>query len=190
MLAGLTGSQQKTYLMMVGKHLRVVLATLHVPLAQVPRLITRELITDCIGKTDRALKDRFQIAKPRLAIAGLNPHAGESGLFGLEEEHHFAPAIREAQERGIDIRGPLPGDTVFYQAVQGEFDVVISLYHDQGLIPIKLLHFDDAVNMTLGLPFIRTSVDHGVAFDIAWNNQANPASMVAAGRLAAQLVKG
>lgn len=189
MLAALAGRAQKTYLMMVGERLKITLVTLHVALADVPGKINTKMISEAIQLTDEALRKRFQRRRPRLAVAGLNPHAGEGGLFGDEEVRVIAPAISSAQQRDIDVSGPYPGDTVFYRAVQGEFDAVISMYHDQGLIPVKLLHFDDAVNMTLGLPFVRTSVDHGVAFDIAWQNKANPASMIAAGKLAVRLVR-
>lgn len=188
LLAALGGRAQQTYLMMVGERLKVTLVTLHVALADVPRLITTKMVSEAIHLTHEAMRERFQRRRPRLAVAGLNPHAGEGGLFGDEDTRVIAPAIAAAAQQGIDVSGPHPGDTVFYRAVQGDFDAVISMYHDQGLIPVKLLHFDDAVNMTLGLPFVRTSVDHGVAFDIAWKNQANPASMIAAGKLAARIV--
>lgn len=188
MLAGLAGIKTQTFLMMVGKRLRVSLVTLHEPLARVPKLVTRARLLQAIVATDRVLRRRFKIRRPRLAVAGLNPHAGERGLFGREELTVLRPALRTAQQKGIQVSGPWPGDTVFHQALRGDFDVVVSMYHDQGLIPIKLLHFEDAVNMTLGLPFIRTSVDHGVAFDIAWKGKASPKSMIAAGKLAVKLV--
>lgn len=189
MLAGLAGSKTKTFLMMVGERLRVVLTTLHEPLARVPKLMSQSLLLQSIVVTQQALQGCFNIRRPRIAVAGLNPHAGEGGLFGREEQKYFRPALQSARRQGIDVKGPLPGDTVFYQAVQGRFDAVVSPYHDQGLIAIKLLHFEDAVNMTLGLPFIRTSVDHGVAFDIAWKKGiANPKSLIAAAKLAAKLV--
>jgi 4-hydroxythreonine-4-phosphate dehydrogenase len=130
---------------------------------------------------------RFGYARPRIALAGLNPHAGEHGVIGDEEETVLGPAVEAARAKGIDITGPWPGDTVFPRAVRGEFDVVIACYHDQGLIPIKLLAFGSAVNVTLGLPIIRTSVDHGTAFDIAGKGVADPSSLVEAIRLAARL---
>ncbi|MCP4378355.1 MAG: 4-hydroxythreonine-4-phosphate dehydrogenase PdxA, partial [bacterium] len=142
-----------------------------------------------IDLADQALKDWFGIEKPRLGIAGLNPHASEDGQFGDEEERIISPAILLANEAGIDAIGPLPGDTIFLKALDGEFDVVVAMYHDQGLIPIKLLAWRDAVNLTLGLPIIRTSPDHGTAFDIAAKNLADPSSMKAAIRLAIELAR-
>jgi 4-hydroxythreonine-4-phosphate dehydrogenase len=168
--------------------LKVVLATVHVPLAEVPRLLTRELLADIIDLTAREMP-RFGVSAPRLALAGLNPHAGEDGLLGDEDERVLKPAVAAACQQGIQIAGPLPGDTVFVRASRGEFDVVIACYHDQGLIPVKLLAFGESVNVTLGLPIVRTSVDHGTAFDIAGRNIADPSSMIAATRLAARLVR-
>jgi 4-hydroxythreonine-4-phosphate dehydrogenase len=130
---------------------------------------------------------RFGVRSPRLALAGLNPHAGEEGVIGTEDDRVLAPAVSRARRRGIDIAGPIPGDTVFVRASRGEFDCVIACYHDQGLIPVKLLAFGQAVNVTIGLPIIRTSVDHGTAFDIAGRGVADPGSMVAAVKLAAQM---
>jgi 4-hydroxythreonine-4-phosphate dehydrogenase len=131
----------------------------------------------------------FGIQAPRLALAGLNPHAGEKGAFGTEEKTILQPVVTAAQGLGIDLSGPHPADTLFYWAAQGRYDAVIALYHDQGLIPLKLLHFDKAVNLTMGLPFIRTSVDHGTAFDIAGQGLANPDSLVAAILLAADFTR-
>ena len=168
--------------------LRVVLATVHVPLSAVPALLTRDLLRDIVDLTARELP-RFGIARPRLALAGLNPHAGEDGLLGSEDEAVLRPAVRDAQERGIDIEGPFPGDTIFGRAARGEFDAVIACYHDQGLIPVKLLAFGRSVNVTLGLPIVRTSVDHGTAFDIAGKGIADPSSMIEAVLLAARLSK-
>ena len=164
----------------------VVLATVHVPLAEVPRLLTRELVLDTIALTARSLP-QFGVARPRIAIAGLNPHAGEDGLLGTEDEAILAPAIQEGRRSGIDVSGPFPADTVFVRAARREFDVVIACYHDQGLIPIKLLSFGRAVNVTIGLPIVRTSVDHGTAFDIAGKGVADPGSMIEAVLLAARL---
>jgi 4-hydroxythreonine-4-phosphate dehydrogenase len=166
--------------------LKVVLATIHVPLSEVPGMLTRELLGGVIELTAGELP-QFGIAEPRLAVAGLNPHAGENGVLGSEEQQTLAPAIAEARGRGIRIEGPFPGDTVFLRAVRGEFDAVIACYHDQGLIPVKLLAFGRAVNVTLGLPIVRTSVDHGTAFDIAGRGVADPASMIEAILLAARL---
>jgi 4-hydroxythreonine-4-phosphate dehydrogenase len=166
--------------------LRVVLATVHIALAEVPLALTQPSLEATIALTARELP-RYDVAKPRIAVAGLNPHAGEHGLFGREEENVIAPAIAACRARGIDVSGPWAPDTVFLRAHRGEFDVVVACYHDQGLIPIKLLAFGEAVNVTLGLPIVRTSVDHGTAFDIAGRGLANPASMIAAVLLAARL---
>ena len=166
--------------------LRVVLATVHVPLAEVPRLLTRERVEETVALAAAALP-RFGYPVPRLAVAGLNPHAGEHGVLGREDDEAIGPAVAACRARGIDVVGPLPADTVFVRATRGEFDAVVACYHDQGLIPIKLLAFGRAVNVTLGLPVIRTSVDHGTAFDIAGRNVADPSSLVEAVRLAARL---
>ena len=166
--------------------LRVVLATVHVPLVEVPPLLTRELMEETIALTARELP-RFGRPSPRIAVAGLNPHAGEHGLFGREEQTAIAPAIEAARARGIDVAGPFPADTLFVRAVRGEFDVVVACYHDQGLIPVKLAAFGRAVNVTLGLPIVRTSVDHGTAFDIAGKGVADAGSMIEAVVLAARL---
>ena len=187
LLAHLTGAPRAA-MMFWSEPLKVVLATVHVPLAEVPRLLTRELLRDIVDLTARELP-RFGIARPRLALAGLNPHAGEEGLLGSEDETVLRPAVHEAKSRGIDIDGPLPGDTVFGRAARGEFDAVVACYHDQGLIPVKLLAFGRSVNVTLGLPIIRTSVDHGTAFDIAGKGIADPSSMIEAVLLAARLSK-
>lgn len=166
--------------------LRVVLATVHIPLAEVPRALTSERLLAVIRLTARSLP-RFGVARPRLAVAGLNPHAGENGVLGLEDRDVLTPAVAEAQSSGIDVTGPLPADTVFVRAARGEFDVVVAAYHDQGLVPVKLLAFGRAVNVTLGLPIIRTSVDHGTAFDIARQGVADEGSLIEAILLAAKL---
>jgi 4-hydroxythreonine-4-phosphate dehydrogenase len=168
--------------------LRVVLATVHVPLADVPRTLTESLMKKTIALTARELP-RFDKVDPRIAVAGLNPHAGEHGLFGREDVEVIAPAIAACRACGIDVSGPFPADTVFIRATRGEFDVVVACYHDQGLIPVKLLAFGKAVNVTLGLPIVRTSVDHGTAFDIAGKGIADPESMIAAVLLAARLAR-
>jgi 4-hydroxythreonine-4-phosphate dehydrogenase len=168
--------------------LRVVLATVHIPLADVPRALTAASLEATIDLTARELP-RFGVAAPRIGVAGLNPHAGEHGLFGREEETAIAPAIAACRARGIDVAGPFPGDTIFVRARRGDFDVVVACYHDQGLIPVKLVAFGQAVNVTLGLPIIRTSVDHGTAFDIAGKGIADPESMIAAVLLAARLAR-
>ena len=187
LLAHLTGASPVA-MMFESPALRVVLATVHIALADVPRTLTRPVLEATIRLTARELP-RFGVVRPRIAVAGLNPHAGEHGLFGREEETIMAPAIADCRHDGIDVTGPLPGDTVFVRAHRGEFDVVVACYHDQGLIPIKLVAFGEAVNVTLGLPIIRTSVDHGTAFDIAGRGIASPDSMIAAVLLAARLVR-
>ena len=173
-------------MMLAGPRLRVTVATTHVPLAEVPRLLTVEGIASTIWLTAEGLARRFGIAAPRVAVAGLNPHAGEAGRFGDEEERLVKPAIEKARARlaaaqlGATIDGPLVPDSVFRQAAGGAYDAVVALYHDQGLIPLKLLHFDDGVNLTLGLPFVRTSPDHGTAYDIAGTGRARAQSFLAA----------
>jgi len=187
LLAHLTGARHVA-MMFYSDELRVVLATVHVPLADVPSLLTQRLMEQTIALTARELP-RFDKVSPRIAVAGLNPHAGEHGLFGHEEDDVIVPAIARCRERGIDVHGPFPADTVFVRARKGEFDVVIACYHDQGLIPVKLAAFGRAVNVTLGLPIVRTSVDHGTAFDIAGKGVADAESMIAAVLLAARLAR-
>jgi 4-hydroxythreonine-4-phosphate dehydrogenase len=187
LLAHLTGAADVA-MMFHSEALRVVLATVHIPLADVPRALTAALVEATIALTARELP-RFGIAQPHIAVAGLNPHAGEHGLFGCEEETAIGPAIEACRRRGIDVSGPFPADTIFVRAHKGEFDVVVACYHDQGLIPVKLVAFGQAVNVTLGLPIVRTSVDHGTAFDIAGKGTADPESMIAAVLLAAQLAQ-
>jgi len=187
LLAHLTGAPSVA-MMFYAAALRVVLATIHVPLAEVPRLLTRAALEQVIRLTAREMP-RFGFPHPRLAVAGLNPHAGEQGVLGSEERDVFEPAIARCQTDGIDVAGPFPADTLFVRASRGEFDVVIASYHDQGLIPIKLLAFGKAVNVTLGLPIIRTSVDHGTAFDIAGKGIADHSSLVEAICLAARLAR-
>jgi 4-hydroxythreonine-4-phosphate dehydrogenase len=187
LLAHLTGARHVA-MMFHSEELRVVLATVHVPLADVPKLLTQTLVEQTIALTARELP-LFDKMNPRIAVAGLNPHAGEHGLFGREEEIAIAPAIACCRAKGIDVSGPFPGDTVFVRARRGEFDVVVACYHDQGLIPVKLVAFGRAVNVTLGLPIVRTSVDHGTAFDIAGKGIADAESMVTAVLLAARLAR-
>jgi len=188
LLAHLTGSP-RVAMMFWSEPLKVVLGTIHIPLLEVPRALTREVLDGIIALTAAELP-RFGVRAPRLALAGLNPHAGEDGLLGGEEEAVLKPAVAAARARGIAIEGPFPADTLFVRASRGEFDVVIACYHDQGLIPVKLLAFGRAVNVTLGLPIIRTSVDHGTAFDIAGKGVADASSMVEAVLLAARLAVG
>lgn len=185
LLGHLTGAR-RVAMMFWSEPLKVVLATVHVPLADVPRALTAEHLHDVIDLSAEELP-RFGCVRPRLALAGLNPHAGEDGVIGDDEQRVLGPAVERARARGIDVSGPFPGDTIFLRATRGEFDAVIACYHDQGLIPIKLVAFGQAVNVTLGLPIIRTSVDHGTAFDIAGKGVADPSSMVEAALLAARL---
>ena len=187
LLAHLTGAPSVA-MMFHADALRVVLATIHEPLASVPRLLTRELLAGVIRLASRELP-RFGFSQPRLAVCGLNPHAGEGGVLGDEEQRVIEPAIAACAGEGIRVAGPFPADTLFVRASRGEFDAVIACYHDQGLIPVKLLAFGKAVNVTLGLPIIRTSVDHGTAFDIAGRNAADPGSMIEAVTLAARLAR-
>jgi 4-hydroxythreonine-4-phosphate dehydrogenase len=181
-------------MMLAGPRLRVTVATTHVPLREVASLLTADGIASAIWLTVDALGRRFGIAAPRVAVAGLNPHAGEAGRFGDEEDRLVRPAIEIARARvaaagaTADISGPHVPDVVFRDAAGGRFDAVVALYHDQGLIPLKLLHFDEGVNVTLGLPFVRTSPDHGTAYDIAGSGRASAASFLAALDLAARLV--
>jgi 4-hydroxythreonine-4-phosphate dehydrogenase len=185
LLGHLTGSS-RVAMMFWSEPLKVVLATVHIPLADVPRMLTADVVDQVIDLTARELP-RFGVPRPRLAVAGLNPHAGEEGLLGTEDRDVIGPAVERARGRGVNVEGPFPGDTVFVRAARGSFDAVIACYHDQGLIPVKLLAFGQAVNVTLGLPIIRTSVDHGTAFDIAGKGTADPSSMIEATLLAARL---
>jgi 4-hydroxythreonine-4-phosphate dehydrogenase len=187
LLGHLTGANDIA-MMFYSDALRVVLATVHIPLSAVPGALTAASMEKTIALTARELP-RFGIIRPRIAVAGVNPHAGEHGLFGDEEEVAIAPAIAACRAKGIDVSGPFPGDTIFVRARAGEFDVVVACYHDQGLIPVKLVAFGQAVNVTLGLPIVRTSVDHGTAFDIAGTGKADAGSMIEAVRLAARLAR-
>ena len=179
MLADLTGTEDYA-MMMAGQRLRVTLVTIHCPLSEVPAQLTRQAVARMIGTTHRSLQRDFAIASPRIAVAGLNPHAGEDGLFGKEEQTAIAPAVEQTRLDGLQVEGPIPPDTVFFKAASGLYDAVVCMYHDQGLIPFKLLHFKDGVNVTLGLPIVRTSVDHGTAYDIAGKGIADPSSLAAA----------
>jgi 4-hydroxythreonine-4-phosphate dehydrogenase len=185
LLAELTGAP-RVAMMFYAEALRVILATVHIPLVEVSRALTRERLEGVIELAAAELP-RFGYASPRLAVAGLNPHAGEHGVIGQEEDEVLRPAIEAMRGRRIRVEGPFPADTVFVRATRGEFDAVIACYHDQGLIPVKLLAFGRAVNVTLGLPIVRTSVDHGTAFDIAGQGIADPSSLIEAVKLAARL---
>ena len=187
LLAHLTGAR-RVAMMFYSERLIVVLATVHIPLANVPTALTEERLRTTIALAAECVP-MFIKVPPRIAVAGLNPHAGEHGLFGGEEERVIRPAIDSCRARGIDVSGPYPADSVFVRATRGEFDVVVACYHDQGLIPVKLIAFGQAVNVTLGLPIVRTSVDHGTAFDIAGKGVADPQSMIAAVLLAAKLAR-
>lgn len=179
MLADLCGSSEYG-MMMAGESLKVTLVTIHTPLSAVPAALTIDSVFAMIDRTHRALAVDFALAAPRVAVAGLNPHAGEGGMFGDEEQLVITPAVKRARDAGMDVSGPYPPDTVFNKASSGEFDAVVCMYHDQGLIPFKLLHFSDGVNVTFGLPIVRTSVDHGTAYDIAGRGIADPSSLIAA----------
>ncbi|WP_300514465.1 4-hydroxythreonine-4-phosphate dehydrogenase PdxA [Aliiroseovarius sp.] len=185
-LAHLAGASD-VVMMLACEALRVVPATIHIPLSDVPGRLTRAGLERCIRLTHTDLQSRFGIGAPRIAVAGLNPHAGEGGAMGMEEIEMISPLLDDLRDQGFDIQGPLPADTMFHPAARARYDVAICMYHDQALIPIKTLDFDRGVNVTLGLPFIRTSPDHGTAFDIAGTGRANPTSLIAALRMAAQM---
>jgi 4-hydroxythreonine-4-phosphate dehydrogenase len=174
-------------MMLTAKDLRVALVTIHVPLADAPALVTEARIVATAEVTAEALARDFGVARPRLVVAGLNPHAGEAGSIGREETLVVAPAVETLRGRGLDVRGPLPADSLFHDAARATYDAAICLYHDQALIPVKMLDFWGGVNVTLGLPIVRTSPDHGTAFDIAGNGLARPDSLIAAIRLASEI---
>jgi 4-hydroxythreonine-4-phosphate dehydrogenase len=174
----------KVVMMLGGEKLKVCLVTTHMALAEVPRALTTAEILETIRITDASFRRFFGLARPRIAVLALNPHAGESGLFGDEETRLIEPAIAAAQQEGIAAGGPHSADTLFHFAVHGSCDAVVCMYHDQGLIPLKLLHFEDGVNVTLGLPIVRTSVDHGTAYDLAGTGKASAESLVAAVKMA------
>ena len=179
---------EKFVMLLGGNRLKVTLVTIHIPLKEIWNNLSKEKIKDTVKITNDEFKRSFGINNPRIAIAGLNPHAGEGGKMGAEERDIIIPAIKELKEEGVFAEGPFPPDTLYYWAYQGKYDVVVSMYHDQGLIPLKLVHFDDAVNVTLGLPKVRTSVDHGTAFDIASEFKANYKSMETAINTAIEMV--
>lgn len=187
LLADLTKSDE-VGMMILGGPLKIMFTTTHVALRDLPARLTVPTIVKAIRLADRALRDSFRIRKPRIGVAALNPHAGEHGLFGNEEQTTIQPAVEQARQAGIDASDPLPADTLFGKAARGAYDGVVALYHDQGLIPLKLVAFGTCVNMTVGLPIIRTSVDHGTAYDIAGRGVAEAGSLIAAIKLAVQLV--
>jgi 4-hydroxythreonine-4-phosphate dehydrogenase len=191
-LSELAGAK-RTAMMLLGhdeknRWLRVALATIHISIKSVPKKLTKEKIALAVELAAQACRD-LGLRRAKIAVAGLNPHAGEGGEFGDEEIKMITPAVSALKKKGFDVTGPLSGDTVFYYALRGDFDAVVAMYHDQGLAPLKAVAFDTGVNWTLGLPFIRTSPDHGTAYDIAGKGIANPSSMIAAIRLAKQLAK-
>jgi 4-hydroxythreonine-4-phosphate dehydrogenase len=187
LLADLTGAEEFG-MMFVGGGLKLILTTIHHALADVPRLITKDRVLKTIRLAHRSLTD-FCIERPRIGVAALNPHASEGGLFGNEEWNEILPAVLEARGEGIDVSDPLPADTLFYRARNGQFDLIVAMYHDQGLAPLKMLAFGNAVNITVGLPIIRTSVDHGTAYDIAGKGCADPTSLFEALRIAVEMIR-
>lgn len=182
LLAELTNAG-KFAMMFVSDKLKVILCTIHIPLKDVPASINTSLVFETIQLAEKGAK-MLGMDSPRIAVAGLNPHAGESGIMGQEEMKSIVPAVQRAQSEGLSVSGPYPPDVIFHKAYNGVFDIIVCMYHDQGLIPFKMLAFDTGVNVTVGLPVIRTSPDHGTAFDIAWKNMASPSSMLEAIRLA------
>jgi 4-hydroxythreonine-4-phosphate dehydrogenase len=186
-LAHLAGGVGRVVMMLASPELRVVPVTIHVPLRRVPEILTCELVEETALIVEQALRRDFGIDRPRLAVAGLNPHAGEDGALGEEDGRVIAPAVARLRERGLDARGPLPADTMFHAEARRGYDAALCMYHDQALIPLKALAFDRGVNVTLGLPFVRTSPDHGTALDIAGQGIARPESLIAAIAMAAEL---
>ncbi len=185
MLAELTGAKEYA-MMLAGGPLKVILVTIHTALRNVPGLVTKERVLQTIRLARKAC-DMLGVGRPVIAVSGLNPHAGESGILGTEEAEEIVPAIEAAREEGIGVEGPYPPDVIFRKAYKGELDIVVCMYHDQGLIPLKMIAFDTGVNVTVGLPIIRTSPDHGTAYDIAWKGIADPSSMIEAIRMAIRL---
>lgn len=181
------GENCDVVMMLASEALRVVPATIHIPINKVPAVLTPDLLETCLRVTNGALQRDFGIENPRIAVAGLNPHAGEGGTMGTEDDTIIRPVIERLKNKGMCLTGPLPADTMFHAKARKNYDAAVCMYHDQALIPIKTLAFDQGVNVTLGLPFIRTSPDHGTAFDIAGNGQADPTSLIEALRMAAEL---
>ena len=186
MLAHETNTR-KAVMMMVGGGLRVPLVTTHLALKKVPMALTTDAVATTLRIVDSDLKKYLTLTSPRIAVCGLNPHCGEGGKFGLEEKNVIEPAIAKAVKQGLDCTGPFPADVIFHQALKGDYDAVVAMYHDQGNIPVKLLGFDTGVNVTLGLPIIRTSPDHGTAYDIVGQGIASPNSMMSALRMAIEM---
>jgi len=188
MIAEMSGVE-KPVMMMVGAGLRVALVTTHASIADLPRLITKKNVLETLRVVDRDLRKYFGLSRPRIAVCGLNPHSGESGRFGTEEKKSIAPAIRQARREGIACDGPIPADVAYTPQYRARHDAVVAMYHDQATIPVKMLAFHSGVNVTLGLPIIRTSPDHGTAYDIVRKGTANPGSMIAAILMAAQMAR-
>ncbi|MEW6599893.1 MAG: 4-hydroxythreonine-4-phosphate dehydrogenase PdxA [Nitrospirota bacterium] len=185
LLAELTDSDGYA-MMFVSEKLKVILCTIHIPLKDVPKTINKKLVYETILLAETGAR-MLGLDRPRIAVAGLNPHAGESGIMGTEDIKSITPTVGKARSAGLSVSGPYPPDVVFHKAYNGEFDIVVSMYHDQGLVPFKMIAFDTGVNVTVGLPLVRTSPDHGTAFDIAWENMADPSSMLEAIKLASKL---
>lgn len=185
MLAELTGSKDFAMVFYSDK-LRLILVTTHTALRNVPPMITKDKVLKTIALACKACSI-MDIENPRIAVAGLNPHSGESGIFGSEEIDAIEPAVKEARQLGMPVSGPYPADVLFHRAYKGEFDIIVCMYHDQGLIPFKMIAFDKGVNITVGLPIIRTSPDHGTAYDIAWKGIANPSSIIEAIKLSVKM---
>jgi 4-hydroxythreonine-4-phosphate dehydrogenase len=181
------GAPHEPVMMLAGPQLATVPVTVHIALREVPEVLTGEMIVATGRIVDREMKAKFGLARPRLAVAGLNPHAGEDGGMGREDIDIVAPAVARLRADGIEARGPLPSDTLFHAAARQTYDVVLAMYHDQALIPVKTIAFDETVNVTLGLPFVRTSPDHGTALDIAGKGIADPSSLIAAIRMAGRM---
>jgi len=185
LLAELTGAGDFA-MMFISRKLRIILCTIHIPLKDVPKKITKGRVVNTIKLAIQGC-NMLGVRDPHIAVAGLNPHAGESGVIGKEEGRAIVPAIEDMKKAGAHVSGPYPPDVIFHKAYKGEFDMVVCMYHDQGLIPFKMLAFESGVNATVGLPIIRTSPDHGTAFDIAWQNKANPSSMIEAIKMASRM---
>lgn len=181
------GDNADVVMMLASDDLKVVPATIHIPLAEVPTALTQDTLVTCLRVTHRAMVDDFGVRDPKIAVAGLNPHAGEGGAMGTEDAAIIAPVLEQLRDEGMHLTGPLPADTMFHDRARADYDVAVCMYHDQALIPIKTLAFDKGVNVTLGLPFVRTSPDHGTALNIAGKNIADPSSLVEALRLAAEM---
>jgi 4-hydroxythreonine-4-phosphate dehydrogenase len=188
-LTGVVSTGGESGMMLIGGPFRIMFVTTHTALRNLPSLIQVPTVMKAIRLADVAAREFFGISRPRIGVAGLNPHAGEEGLFGMEEIQVITPAVKQSNTAGIDCSGPFPADTLFQRASKGEFDVLVAMYHDQGLIPLKLLSFGQAVNITVGLPILRTSVDHGTAYDIAGKGIADPGSLIQAIHTASQILE-